>query len=121
MDDPKSICYTLTEKSNMLVVSFNSDLNSELAASLDVCREEILKKAHIQNVVLFFQSVDSMSSDVISLLTQMQREIRSKPAELRVCALRPNLKEKLIKMGIVRGLELSDDLKTALLSFQRAS
>ncbi len=58
-----------------------------------------------------------MSAEAISVLAQMQRDIRSKPAELRLCALRENIRTKLIRMGVVRGLEVVDDLKTALMSF----
>ena len=103
----------------MLVVSFTGDLNSQVLASLEVCREEVMRKSKATNVVLFFQQVESMSTEVVSWLAQMQREIRMKPAELRICGLRTNMKERLVKMGIIRGMELADDLKTALLSFER--
>lgn len=128
MDSPKSedkaelpLCYTLSEKNEMLVVIFTGNLGSDSMPSLDVLRAEILRKEQVTQVVLFFQRVEIMSADVISSLTQLQRDIRQKPSELRICALSPSLKERLLKMGIVRGLELQDDLRTALLSFARSS
>lgn len=102
----------------MLVVSFTGDLTSQVLPSLEACRDDV-RKSKATQIVLFFQQVESLSSEAISFFTQLQRDIRMKPAELRVCGLRPNIRERLVKMGIIRGLELAEDLKSALLSFDR--
>lgn len=119
MEDQKSFSYSFSQKNNMLVVSFNGEMTAQILAALEACRQELSKK-EVSCVVFYFQDVEGMSSEAISLLAQMQREIRAKPAELRLCSLKENLRTKLIRMGVVRGLEVVDDLKTALLSFGRA-
>ena len=105
----------------MLVVSLIGEINSHVLPALEACRQEILSKEDVRCVVLYFQDVDSLSPDAISLLAQMQREIRSKPADLRLCSLKQSLREKLVRMGVIRGLEISEDLKAALTSFGKVA
>lgn len=129
MEDPKSntepgidsTCYSVSEKNHLLVVSFAGDLTGLVLPSLEVCRQEITAKRHITCVVLYFQQVTVISTEVVSYLAQLQREIRLKKKDLRLCGLKTNLRERLIKMGVVRGLEVVEDLKSALLSFDRAA
>lgn len=116
MEDQKSLVYSLTQKNKMLVVSLTGELSNNALSTLESCRKEILSKEDATFVVLYFQEVENISSDVISLLAQMQRDIRQKPAELRLC-LKESLREKLVRMGVVRGLEVAEDLRSALLSF----
>lgn len=116
MEDQKSLFYSLTQKNRMLVVSLTGEISSNALAALESCRQEILAKKDAACIVLFFQDVESISSDAIPLLAQIQRDIRQKPAELRLC-LKEALREKLVRMGVVRGLEVAEDLRSALLSF----
>ena len=105
----------------MLVVSLAGEISNHVVPALEACRQEILAKEDVNCVVLYFQNVGQISPDGISMLAQIQREIRAKPANLRLCALNENLRTKLLKMGVVRGVEFTDDLKEALLSFGRAA
>lgn len=120
MEDQKSFQYSFNQKNKMLVVSFSGEINTPVLPALEACRQELLAKREISCVVLYFQDVDSISADAIPWLAQVQREIRLKPAEIRLCSLRENLRERLVRMGVIRGLEVADDLKSALLSFSRA-
>ncbi|WP_413944398.1 STAS domain-containing protein [Bdellovibrio sp. HCB-162] len=120
MEDQKSFHYSFNQKNNMLVVSLTGEITSQVLPSLEACRQELLGKHEVSRVVLYFQDIEAISMDAIPLIAQIQREIRSKPADLRLC-LKENLREKLVRMGVVRGLEVADDLKTALLSFSRAA
>lgn len=121
MEDQKSFNYVLSHKNNMLVVTMQGELNSFVLPALEACRQEILSKKEVRCVVLYFQEVDAIASDAIPLLAQMQREIRAKPADLRLASLSETLRERLVRMGVIRGLEVAEDLKTALLSFGRAA
>ncbi len=117
MIEEKSFQYVLNIKNKMLVVSLQGDMTSYILPALEALRQEILSKKEVQCVVLYFEQVDAISSDAVPLLAQMQREIRIKPAELRLCALKVPLRERLIRMGVVRGLEVTEDLRSALNSF----
>jgi len=113
--------YSINERNHMMVVTFSGDLTSASLDDLESCRKEILGKKEIKNVVLYFQDVAQLSTDVIPYLTLLQRNIRSMPSEIRLCGLKPGIREKLLKTGVIRGLEVSDDLRTALLSFPKAA
>ncbi|WP_415062137.1 STAS domain-containing protein [Bdellovibrio sp.] len=121
MEDQKSFQYSFNQKNNMLVVSLVGQITAQVLPALEACRQELLSKREVRCVVLYFQDVESISMDAIPLIAQMQREIRLKPADLRLCALPLGLREKLVRMGVVRGLEVAEDLKSALLSFNRAA
>ncbi|WII71510.1 STAS domain-containing protein [Bdellovibrio sp. 22V] len=121
MEEQKSFHYNFNQKNNMLVISLIGEITPQVIPSLEACRQELLAKSEVSRVVLYFQDVETISMDAIPILAQIQREIRSKPADLRLCSLKESLREKLVRMGVVRGLEVADDLKTALLSFGRAA
>lgn len=89
--------------------------------ALEACRQEILSKEEVRQVVFYFQNIDRISTEALASFAQLQRDIRAKPADLRLCSMKSPLREKLLRMGIVRGLEVADDLKAALLSFPRAA
>lgn len=121
LEDQKSFQYSFNQRNNMLVVSFSGEISTPVLAALEACRQELLSKSEVRCVVLYFQDVGSISTDAIPWLAQVQRDIRLKPAEVRLCALPGTLRERLVRMGVVRGLEVADDLKSALLSFSRAA
>lgn len=121
LEDQKSFQYSFNQCNNMLVVSFSGEISTPVLAALEACRQELLSKSEVRCVVLYFQDVGSISTDAIPWLAQVQRDIRLKPAEVRLCALPGTLRERLVRMGVVRGLEVADDLKSALLSFSRAA
>jgi anti-anti-sigma regulatory factor len=109
--------YSISEKNHMLVVTLTGDLSTASLAQLDSCRKEILGKKEVRCVVLYFQKVEQVTTDVIPFVTQLQRDIRTKPSELRLCGLKSSIRERLLKTGVIRGLEIAEDLKSALLSF----
>ncbi|QDK39681.1 hypothetical protein DOE51_06570 [Bdellovibrio sp. NC01] len=105
----------------MLVVSFTGELTPVVAPGLEACRQEILAKPEVKCVVFYFQDVGSVHPDAIPVLAQMQRDIRSRGLELRLCSLKQPLREKLVRMGVVRGMEVTDDLRSALISFGKVA
>lgn len=121
MEEQKSFQYSFNQRNNMLVVSFSGEINTPVLSALEACRQELLAKSEVRCVVLYFQDVRSISTDAIPWLAQVQRDIRLKQAEVRLCALPGTLRERLVRMGVVRGVEVADDLKSALLSFSRAA
>ena len=101
----------------MLVVSFTGELTPAVAPGLEACRQEILAKPEVKCVVFYCEEVGAVHPEAIPALAQMQREIRSRGIELRVCSLKQALREKLVRMGVVRGMEVAEDLRSALISF----
>jgi anti-anti-sigma regulatory factor len=97
-----------------LVGSWDKDSVDKLAA----CEAELSKHKDTKFVILYFREVPSMTLDAISFLTAFQKRIRDKYT-LRICSLHPELRQKLSKMGVVRGMELTDNLQTTLLDLKK--
>ncbi|MDG0817610.1 STAS domain-containing protein [Bdellovibrio svalbardensis] len=119
--DQKSFGYTLSHKNKMLVVTFTGELSSVVLPGLEACRSEIQSKEDVRCVVFYFQQVGFVSPEAIPVLAQMQREIRSRGLELRLCSLKESIKDKLVRMGVVRGMEVTEDLRAALISFGKVA
>jgi anti-anti-sigma factor len=121
LEEQKSFNYVLSHKNDMLVVSFQGDMTTVVLPGLEACRTEILSKKEIRCVVLYFGEVGLISSDAIPVLAQIQRDVRARPADLRLVGLKESIRERLVKMGVVRGMEISEDLRSALMSFARTA
>jgi anti-anti-sigma regulatory factor len=122
LEDQKSFNYSISHKNKMLVVSFTGEeMSPVVVPALEACREEILSKGEVSQVVFYFQNVDRISNEALASFAQLQRDVRAKPADLRLCSMKVPLREKLVRMGVVRGLEVAEDLKSALLSFPRTA
>ncbi|WP_246845889.1 STAS domain-containing protein [Bdellovibrio sp. ZAP7] len=122
MEDQKSFNYSISHKNKMLVVSFSGEeMSPVVVPALEAVRAEILAKEEVVQVVFYFQNIDRISNEALASFAQLQRDVRAKPADLRLCSLKESLREKLLRMGVVRGLEVAEDLKSALLSFPRAA
>lgn len=122
MEDQKSLFqYSFVQKNGTLVVSLSGEMSPFILPSLEACRQEMLLKDDFRQVVFLFQGVPEISSAAIPWIAQIQREVRLRKAELRLVNLQGGIRDRLIKMGVVRGMEVSEDLKSALLSFARAA
>ena len=121
MIEQESFRYSLSYKNKMLVVSLNGEITNEVLPALEACRSEIQALEEVEGVVLYFCDVPAISDGGVQLLAQIQREIRARPADLRLVSLRESLRTKFERMGLIRALELVEDLKTALLSFRKVA
>lgn len=112
--------YFLSDKRPILVVTMVGRLNFLAVQALLSCKAEINKLSHhddIKFVVFYCRDVEVITGDAISVLTQIQAEIRSRGCSLNICSLKPDVKEKLTNMGVVRRNELSDNMRDALMAF----
>lgn len=118
MDDSNSeFNYLIATNASFMVISFVGPLNKDSLPKLDACEREASTKEGIKFAVLYFRDTPNITSDAVPFLTNFQMKLRGKH-ELKVCSLRPELKEKLAKLGVIRGMELSDNLQDALLTLK---
>jgi anti-anti-sigma regulatory factor len=87
-----------------------------VAQSIDEIKQELLAKEKVKLVVLNFAQVTAITSELVPALTSLQKSVRSKPSELRMCGFQVSLKEKISKFGILRANEMAEDLKQAISS-----
>lgn len=121
LEDQKSFQYSLNHKSSMLVVSLNGEITSQVMPAFETCRQQIQDVPELRTLIIFFQNVSAICPEGVQILAQIQREARARPAEIRLVSLSESLRGRLVKMGVVRSLELSEDLRSALMSFVRAA
>jgi anti-anti-sigma regulatory factor len=115
------LTYFIAEKHGILVVSLVGAISKASEEVLKKCVDEI-EKSQARSVVLNFLGVDRVEKPGIPEFTRLQLLVRRKPAELRVCFLRPTVAAFLNDAGVLRPTEVSQGLKEAIVSlaFRRA-
>lgn len=107
--------YQLSGNHSVLVVHLFGEMNDRSAPQISRCLEEISSQPHVRFVVISFSNVTQINGDAIQALVQMQKAIRSKAA-LKICAMKPEHKEKLTRLGVIRSLEIADSLREGIAS-----
>lgn len=118
-EDRVEFDYFISEKNEFLVVSFLGKIDNNCLDKLSNLKQEILSKEQVKFVVLNFRDSIDIVGEAIQAFTHFQKDIRAKPAELRVCGLNPNIKDKLIRLGLLRGNEIVDNLNVAIQSLAK--
>lgn len=108
--------YQLSGNESVLIVNLSGFLDQDAISSIENLRTEVLSRANLHCVILNFAQIELISTEVVPLLAQLQKAIREKPTELRMCSLKMNVKEKLTRAGILRANELAEDSKDAIQS-----
>lgn len=117
-EDSNEFQYFVAANAPFLVASFVGRIDKDSLEKIEKCEREMNSHEKIKYVILYFREVPTVNLEAIAALTSLQRRIREK-YELRICSLKPDLKEKLIKLGVVRGLELADNLQATLLELKK--
>lgn len=119
MEDKKTeFQYFVAANAPFLVVSFVGPIDKHSLEKLEKCETEMNLHDNLKFIILYFRDVSNVTTEAIPALTSMQKRIREKH-QLRICSLNPDLKQKLIKLGVVRGLELTDNLQVTLLDLKK--
>ncbi len=105
--------YLVSSKGPVIVVTFVGELKSNCLEKLEACQSEVLNHESAKYFLLYMRDVPNITADVNIFFTQFQKNIRSK-GHLRLCSVAPVLREKLTKLGIIRNLEVVNNLQIAL-------
>ncbi len=112
-DVPK-LNYFISEKSRIVVVSFVGPLVRDSALVLQECQAQILER-NPSLVILYFRDVpDRVDQTVFPAIARIQKAIRDKNIQLKLCSLHPHLRTTFNDFGIIRPNELADNLAQAL-------
>lgn len=117
-DEKVEFSYSIFGSETVIVVSFIGEMESKERGNLEKCQQEVSSRDNFKAVIFCFAQVSFISNELIPTLAQMQKNIREKSAELRMCSMSIPIKEKLGKSGILRATEVSEDLKLAIYSLQ---
>jgi anti-anti-sigma regulatory factor len=108
------LSYFLSEKKGILIVSLIGPLNRSGREVLEACSKDILASG-ARWVILNFRDVGAeIETFLIPALAQLQKDIRKKPADLRIAGLHPGLRHTLEGRGVLRQQEISNNLAEAL-------
>ncbi len=118
LNNPQSLEYFVSEKQAFLVVSFLGSMTKLTSRVLEKCQSEILQ-SEAKRFVLSFHDVTQLEPSAIPFLVRMQKALRDKGAEIRVCFLKPEFKKLLIEAAAVRTPEVMANLIEALQSFKK--
>jgi anti-anti-sigma factor len=111
--------YFLSEKQQFLVVSLVGSLTKSTQAEIQKCEDAILASA-AKYIVLNFHDLKEMDLTGIRPLVQLQKRIREKPAQMRLCFVKTEIFNILDGAAAIRPQELCGDLVQALKSFDIA-
>lgn len=113
--DPFEFQYFISEKNGFVVASLIGLIEIGGLERFEKLAEDIFKN-EFSKLVLNFRDVSGISNDLIPHFAKLQKTAREKQAELRICGLKPEIKERLSRAGVLRPHELTDNLQTALQS-----
>jgi anti-anti-sigma regulatory factor len=108
------------EKNEYLVVSLVGPLTKGNLGALEGFQAKINESA-AHYVVFSFHDVKDLDLAGIGALAKMQKIVRAKPADLRICFLSEQFKKLLLKNGAIRQDEVTANLARALDSLKKSA
>lgn len=107
--------YQIVEEKNLCVILFKASFSFKCKATVAGLIEK-LKSSKCEIYILNFKEVERIDNSMHRVLVKLQSVIRSElGAGLRLCELRPNIKNDLIDQGIIKPSEYFPSLREALL------
>lgn len=113
--DPFDFQYFISEKNGFVVASLVGLIDANHGPRFEELSQEIMK-IEFSRLVINFRDVSAIAPDLIPHFARLQKSAREKSADLRICGLKPEIKERMHRAGILRPHELADNLQAALQS-----
>lgn len=105
--------YTIVEKNQNIIVTFNGDMGRDAVEKLDDCQRRLVSMSGT-NFIIYFRSVDKIEHSVFRNLTLLQKSLRDKNFPLWLVGLRPHLKALLNEKGLIRLSETTKSISDFL-------
>lgn len=106
--------YSIAQQKEIFVVSFVGILNGRAAKKIEECLGR-LQESQCRLLVINFREATHIEPTAYRHLVQLQHSIRKNEGSiLRLCGFNPTCKSLLTDNGIIRGNELSDNIRAAL-------
>lgn len=114
-NDPFEFQYFISEKNGFVVASLIGLIEVDALPRFEQLAADIFK-SEFSKLVINFRDVSGLSPELIPHFARLQKQAREKQADLRICGLKPEIKDRLHRAGVLRPHELSDNLQAALQS-----
>ncbi|MFL5814934.1 MAG: STAS domain-containing protein [Bdellovibrionia bacterium] len=106
----------VSQKSVILLISLAGPINRSNAAVLDKLIEELEKRSPGWVVLNLRDVGSSIERTQYPAFAKLQKTVRDKGAELKICSVHPNLRTTLVDAGLLRVNEITNNLPEALQS-----
>jgi anti-anti-sigma factor len=119
---PDQLTYFLSEKevasqkSVILLISLAGPINRATADVLDKLIEELEKRSPGWVVLNLRDIGSSIERTQYPAFAKLQKTVRDKGAELKICSVHPDLRSVLVDAGLLRVKEIANNLPEALQS-----
>lgn len=111
---PSHLAYSISEKNEYLVVSFEGSMTRLTAEVLERCVEDVIKRS-AKRVVLNFQAIQQIGPGAVPALVRIQKCIRDRRGGgVRLCSMRNEVRKFLVDAGAARIQETRATLMEAL-------
>lgn len=114
MSQVEKFNYLLSKNGPITLLAFSGALTLESCADFDHCINQVFSDSATRFIVIDMSHVLNITMDLIPAFVQFQKTARNKNQEIRLCGIGPDLKEKLLKLGVIRHRELSGTMKEGL-------
>lgn len=107
------LAYFINRKLTVTVITFTGAISEGCETTFEEITKEITAESS-KYIILNLKGVTSIESNMKSNFVIFQKYIRDMQANLILCDLYPELKKRVIDLGIVRQGEVQKDLVAAL-------
>lgn len=107
--------FFVSEKNEFFVATLIGKMDFRASEQVEALHTQLSNSVDSRRFILNLRDLESISKDLIPAFAQIQKTARSKKdGGLRLCGLKPGVREQLEKAGILRAAEISDNLQTAI-------
>jgi anti-anti-sigma regulatory factor len=118
-DENQTLTTFISEKAPVIVVTMAGYLTSKSIAGLNECWTGI-EASQAKFVIIQLRDIaPEIDAPMIVAFARFQKQIRTKPAVLRICSIHPDLRRVLDAKGVLRNEEVAGNLVEALKSLTR--
>ena len=114
LETSSNLQYFIAEKNAVLIVSWIGEFTHQTSSIIDKCREEIAKSGAKWVIFNLRDLKPDMDKITVPVFARLQKNIREKPAVLRLTSLHPNLRSFLQEQGVLRPDEVANNLAEVL-------
>jgi hypothetical protein len=115
--DDKPFDYLIARQKNVRVITLVGAIDANAVQKLDALKAEIGIEIDVdaQFFIFNFRDVSAVTRHAFTLLSKIQQIIRlEKNGKVFLSSMAPKIKEQLLKEGIIRDLEVVNNLRDAL-------